>query len=178
MLTSRVHCGARTPTHKEISDMSYSFDTLGPLRLAYIHASGPLHEIPDAFSQLMEWAALAGLDVLDEMSMVLVRDEPGEALGSRTTYDAAITVGPDVEGTSVIGIEELPASKYAVKEHDGGYDSLAEELGTCTAECDVEGLRIAEGPAIIFLDEVVGEAPDERVTARVYIPVVAEAGEA
>jgi DNA gyrase inhibitor GyrI len=154
--------------------MSYSFDDLGPLRLAYVHADGPLHDIPDAFSQLMEWAALAGLDVLDEMSMVLVRNEPGGRLGADANYDAAITVGPDVEGTSVIGIEELPASKYAVKGHRGSYDELALALGTCSEECETAGLRIAEGPAVIFLDDVIGQRPSEEVIARVYIPVAGD----
>lgn len=155
--------------------MSYSFDVLGPLRLAYVHTDAPLSEIPDAFSQLMEWAALSGLDVLDEMSMVLVRNEAGATLGEQTSYDAAITVGPDVEGTSVIGIEELPASKYAVKGHRGSYDTLALELGTCSDECGTAGLQIADGPAVIFLDDVIGERPDETVIARVYIPVTGDA---
>jgi DNA gyrase inhibitor GyrI len=155
--------------------MSYSFDDLGPLRLAYVHTDAPLSEIPDAFSQLMEWAALSGLDVLDEMSMVLVRNESGERLGADANYDAAITVGPDVEGTSVIGIEELPASKYAVKGHRGSYNTLASELGTCSVECLSAGIEMADGPAVIFLDDVIGERPDEEVIARVYIPVVGDA---
>lgn len=157
--------------------MTFETDTLGPLRVAYVHTTGPLHEIPDAFSQLMEWAALAGIDVLDEMTMVVVRDdEPGTHLGASVSYDAAITVGADVEGTAVIGIEELPEATYAVRPHTGSFDTLADELGGCGDDCRAAGMDVAAGPALIFVDQVMGERPTEEVTGRVYVPIDAAAG--
>jgi hypothetical protein len=35
-------------------------------------------------------------------------------------------------------------------------------------------MQLADGPAVIFLDDVIGEVPDETVIARVYVPVVSD----
>jgi DNA gyrase inhibitor GyrI len=151
--------------------MSLRVEHLPEMRVAYIHHAGPLHQIVDAFSLLMEWAALAGVDVADERVLVVASDDPELGPGERTSYDAAITVKEDAEGTAVVGIERVGAGEYAVVEQRGSYDDIATAFATAAREAAEAGRAVRPGPAIVFLDEQEGNGPDAWITASVYVPV-------
>ncbi len=153
--------------------MSARIERLPVTKVAYIHHSGPLHEIYDAFSMLMEWAALADVDVAEEQVLVVASDDPSLAVGERTSYDAAITVKDGVEGTVVVGIEEVGGGDYVVVDHIGGYDTLAEGFVAAGEAASADEYVVRRGPALVFIDSVEGTPPAESVAASIYVPVEA-----
>ena len=155
--------------------MTMRIEQLPEMRVAYIHHSGPLHQIVDAFSLLMEWAALAGVDVAEEQVLVVAQDDPELGLGRRTTYDAAITVKEGVEGTAVVGIETVGGGEYLVVEERGAYDEIATAFATASAQAAEAGRGIGPGPALVFFESEEGSAPVEEITALVYVPLAGAA---
>ncbi len=153
--------------------MSARVEAMDPIRVAYVHHSGPLHQIYDTFATLMEWAALADVDVAAEQVLVVASDDPSLELGERTTYDAAITVKPDVEGTAVVGVEEVGGGRYAVVEHTGSYDSIPEGFRLAGEQASGDDLVVRSGPALVFIESQEGTPPDETVTALIYVPIEA-----
>ena len=151
--------------------MSLRVERLPSMRVAYIHHSGPLHQIVDAFSLLMEWAALAEVDVAEEQVLVVASDDPFLGPGERTNYDAAITVKEDAEGTSVVGIEDVGGGEYALVELSGTYDDIATAFGAAAKDAADAGREIGPGPAIVFFQEQTGSGLVAAVTASVYVPL-------
>jgi DNA gyrase inhibitor GyrI len=151
--------------------MSLRVEQLPGMRVAYIHHTGPLHQIVDAFSLLMEWAALAGVDVAEEQVLVVASDDPLLGPGEQTNYDAAITVKSDAEGTAVVGIEQVGDGEYALVEVSGTYDDIATAFATAAAQAAEAGREIRPGPALVFFQEQTGSGPATVVAVEVYVPL-------
>jgi AraC family transcriptional regulator len=156
--------------------MSLRVEQLPRMRVAYIHHAGPFHQIVDAFSLLMEWAALADVDVAEEQVLVVASDDPFLGHGERTAYDAAITVKEDAQGTAVVGIEEIGGGEYALVEVSGGYDDIATAFAAAAGSAADAGRGIASGPAIVFFREQSGSGQDASISADVYVPLAEARG--
>ena len=151
--------------------MSVTFEELPAMRVAYVHHTGPYHEVVDAFATLMEWAMLAGVDVADEQVLALSDHRPGSGSAVEERYDAAITVKDDVEGTAVVGIETVEAGWYAAVEHPGSYDTLSEAYAEASDGAASQGWAIRRGPALEFFENDPTTTGINDLRTWVYVPV-------
>ena len=155
--------------------MTARIEELPAMRVAYIHHTGPYHEITDAFAILMEWAMLAGVDVADEQVLALSDDRPGSGSSVTERYDAGITVKDDIGGTATVGIETTEAGSYVVVEHVGSYDTLSQAYVQAAEDAASDGWVPRSGPALEFFENDPSEVSIDELRTWVYLPVTKSA---
>ena len=149
--------------------MAVTVEILPPIRVAYVHHVGPMSEIADAFSTLMEWAALAGVDVEDEQVLVVSHDDPATSRPDEQRYDAAITVQQDVEATSQIAITTIGDREYVVGDYAGPYAGIADAYRSARRDASDMRITLDDGPNLEFLVDV-PQSPDD-IDAVIYLPM-------
>jgi AraC family transcriptional regulator len=120
----RAACGIGFTIPEEDSMNDVSFAELPPLRLAAIAHRGPFDTMGATFDRLMAWAAARGLLTPEARFFGLYRDDPTSVPAAELRSEAALTVGPEVEGGGEVRILEVPALRVAVLRHQGPYAEL------------------------------------------------------
>jgi AraC family transcriptional regulator len=111
-------------THEEDTMLPVTISASPPLRLAAIAHRGAFDTIGATFDRLMAWAGARGLVGEDTRFLGIYRDDPTSVPEAALRSDAALTVGPGVEGGGEVRILEVPALRVAVLRHKGPYAEL------------------------------------------------------
>lgn len=155
-------------------NMDVTVKELPEVRLAARRFIGPYQQINQAFGELGQIAAQAGL-ARDGMQMVAVYyDIPQETPADRLRSDAGLTIAP---GTPIPpGLHEvvLPAGRYAITTFVGPYERLADVWPRFMGEwLPASGHRLGEGVSFeVYLNDASQVEPEHLVTELV-VPILA-----
>jgi AraC family transcriptional regulator len=142
-------------------------------RVVYARANGAYHEsAAKAWEQLCGWACPRGVMGPDAQMLGICHDDPQTTPPDQIRYDAAITVGDDVEGEGDIGVQIVPAGLYAVATHQGPYERLTETwMGLYGQWLPASGYRLRQAPAFeLYRNDPQTTAPEQLLTD-VYMPI-------
>lgn len=88
------------------------------MRVAYIRRFGPYWRqsgaIPEAFRALHRWADIRGLTVLETPRIGLCPDNRLVTPDARCQYDACLPVPDWIVPDDIVGVQTIPAGRYAV----------------------------------------------------------------
>ncbi|MEI9963807.1 MAG: AraC family transcriptional regulator [Caulobacteraceae bacterium] len=138
-----------------------------PTRLAAMVHIGPYAEIGRTFERLRAWAGPRGLIRPGFLPVGLFHDDPNVTAEEDLRSEAAVMVGPEVDGDEDVRIVELPGGRHAVLVWRGPYgddDTPYDELfGRWLPESGEE--PAASPHFMIFLNDLHTTPPDELLRA-------------
>lgn len=145
---------------------------LPPLRVARLRHVGAYCDLAPVFGALCDWAGPRGLFGPDTRVLGLFHDDPRTTPEAELRSDAAVTVGPDVEGEGDVVIDEVAGGTYAVGILKGPYEGLhAAYTWLLTEWLPASGREAKEGPAYeVYLNDPVSTPPEELLTA-IHVPL-------
>lgn len=136
-------------------------DRVGPVevrsleatRAAFARHVGPYGGVGEAWGRLYAFAGRHRLS--PEQAFALTYDDPEVSPPERFRYDACLEVGPEILGEDSIGIQLIPAGRFAVAIHRGPYEALGETYGYLLAIwAPRAGCAVSYGPSIErYLDD-------------------------
>ncbi len=92
-------------------------------KVAFVRHVGPYTECGQAWGRLCGTLGPRGL-LAGATCIGLSHDDPKITPPERLRYDACATVPADFEPAGEVGVQELPAGRYAVTTHRGPYEGL------------------------------------------------------
>lgn len=153
--------------------MAVTIRDLPEQRLAAVRHIGPYPEIGQAFARLGAAAQAAGLLGRRDIAMVGVYyDDPAATPAAELRSDAAVVQPPAV--ATPAGLEErlLPAGRYAVATHLGGYDGLPAAWRRLTGEwLPTSGLHAAARPSYEHYVNDPSTTPADALRTDLYLPI-------
>ena len=112
-----------------VASMAVRFERLPKTRVAFVRHTGPYTEVDVAIRRLARWAGPLGLLSREATIFGIAHDDPEVTSARNLRYDAAIELPESVMPTQAgIGVQTLPAQRYAVTEHRGGLRNLGRHL--------------------------------------------------
>jgi AraC family transcriptional regulator len=93
------------------------------MSVAFVRHVGPYEEVdPAAWVRLVAWAKAKGLT--HGWCIGIGHDAPGVTAPADLRFDAGVVVGDGVRPHGGVGVQTLPAARYAVTTHVGLYSTL------------------------------------------------------
>lgn len=121
--------------------------SLQATRVAFARHVGPYEQVGEAWGRLMAFAAQRGR--VAHPAFALVYDDPEVTAPERFRYDACLEVGPEIAAEGAIGIQLVPAGRFAVALHRGPYEALSQTYGVLLAGwAPRHACAMAGGPSI------------------------------
>jgi AraC family transcriptional regulator len=163
--------------HRHVSPRKNSIDMIiaevPAMKVAYVRSVGPyLASAKAAWQKLCSWAISKRLFEGKSIMIGICHDDPQATPPQKIRYDAAMTFQGNVEPDGDIGIQELPAGKYAMATHRGPYELLHHSWSSL-----YEGLRphsnfiLRNAPCIEIYHNDPQTTPPERLITDIYAPV-------
>jgi AraC family transcriptional regulator len=158
---------------RERKSMEVRVQRLEPTRVAFLRHVGPYADVRAVWERLCSWAGRRGLMGPATVMLGLSWDDPEVTAPDRLRYDAAIKVGPQVQGEGEIWIQEIPAGEYAVAMHRGPYEKLIESYKGVFGEwLPASGREPGPGPCLEFYRNDPGTAKPEDLLTEIWVPLV------
>ncbi|WP_291330297.1 GyrI-like domain-containing protein [Desulfovibrio sp. UCD-KL4C] len=92
--------------------------------VAFVRHIGSYFEVDKAWDKLCGWAGPKGLLNHQTEFMGLCYDSPSVTPADKIRYDACMSIPENILPEGEIGIQTIPAGKYAVGTHYGSYEGL------------------------------------------------------
>lgn len=145
---------------------------LPELRVARVRHVGPFCDLAGAFERISAWAGARGLFGPDTRVLGIFHDDPKVTPEAELRSDAAVTVGPDVEGEGDIEIAAVPGGAHAVGVLEGPCEKLHEAYAWIHSTwLPTSGREVAGGACFeVYLNDARSVAPEEIRTA-IHVPL-------
>jgi AraC family transcriptional regulator len=152
--------------------MDVRIEEMAARKVYFVRETGPYPVAAKAaWKQMCGWACPRGLVNSQTLMIGICHDDPQVTPSDKIRYDAAMTLDPDVKPEGEIGVQELPAGRYAVTTHLGPYETLNK---TWSIFCDwlpQSGYVVRNGPSFeIYLNDPQSTSPNLLLTD-LYAPV-------
>jgi AraC family transcriptional regulator len=142
-------------------------------RVAFTRHVGGYADVGATWARLFSWIIPRGLFRADTRTIGICHDDPEVAPLDKCRYDAAVTVLPDAVGEGDVGIQEIPARKYAVAMHKGAYGGLSETYARMCGEwLPWSGYELAAAPSLEMYLNNPQMTAEENLLTRVCLPLV------
>lgn len=104
-------------------------------RVAYARALGPYaRSAEQAWPVTCRWAGPRGHLKSGAQMIGISHDDPSITPPEKLRYDACVTGGDDVQAERDIGVQTLPAGKYAVAHFEGPGEQISQAYGKIFGE--------------------------------------------
>jgi AraC family transcriptional regulator len=155
----------------DVSDVR--LEEFGPKRVAFVRHVGPYNEVGPAWQKLMSWAGMRGLLGPRTVILGVVYDSPEVTAESKLRYDAASSVGDDVQPEGDIGIQEIPRCQYAVIPHNGPYTNIQPAYDRLFGDwLPLSGREPASSPVFERYLNTPYDTKPENLRTEIYLPLV------
>jgi AraC family transcriptional regulator len=146
---------------------------IGPLRLAFVRHVGAYDEVGVAWGRLMAWAGRRGLlGPSIEAPLGVLHDDVDITPPESLRYDAALIVSANVAPEGEVGVQELPASEYAMAIHKGPYSEVSDTYARLAGQwLPASGRELATAPGIEIYRNAPFEVPPEELITEVHLPL-------
>ena len=104
--------------------MNVEVKTLEPMCVAFMRHVGPYHEVGETWQQFMAFVAPRALFGPNAHCLGLCHDDPDVTPADKIRYDACLTVPDSFEPEGDVGVQTIPAGRFASTLHEGPYDNL------------------------------------------------------
>ncbi len=109
-----------------VNIMSVEIEQRPATRVAFVRHTGPYSESKKAWNTLIQWARGKGLFGPDTRLLGLSYADPQVVPSKDLRFDACIAVGPSIQPEGEIGVQEIPAGRFATALHTGPYERLSD----------------------------------------------------
>ena len=152
--------------------MDVRVETVEPMRVAFVRHIGPYAGCCVAWEKLCGWAGPRGLLGPKTVCLGVSYDDPDVTPADKIRYDACIVVGPEVQPSGDIGVQEVGGGQYAVTVHRGPYEHMSATYARLCGEwLPAHGREPRSAPSLeIFLNYPEGTPPEELRT-EIYVPL-------
>lgn len=146
-------------------DMKVGIADMETRKVAFVRHIGPYNQCGKAWETLCRDLGPRGL-LAGGKFIGLSHDDPEVTPPERLRYDACVTVGDDFEAAGPIGVQELPAGRYAVTTHHGPYDNLKDTYNLLFGQwMPANGEKMTDGPSQeYYLNDPESTEPAELLT--------------
>ena len=135
------------PIDYDMSPRTFEIREMPATRVAFLRHIGPYNEVAPTWASLCAHAGRLGLMGPDVKMFGASYDDPEVTPADKLRYDACLVVGPDVEPSGELGVQELSGGRYAVTMHEGPYEGLAQTYGELFGRCFGNGEHQPKGTA-------------------------------
>ncbi len=152
--------------------MEVQVKKLPPTRVAFLRHVGPYAHVGKAWERICSWAGRKGLLGPSCVVLGLSHDDPDVTAPDRLRYDAAIVVGPEVQGEGEIWVQEIPGGEYAVTTHRGPYEKMNETYRALFGQwLPNSGREPGPGPSLEFYRNSPETVKPEDLLTEIWIPL-------
>jgi AraC family transcriptional regulator len=145
---------------------------LQPTRVAFLRHVGPYAEVCGVWERLCSWAGRKGLLGPSSVIVGLSYDDPEITAPDKLRYDAAIVVGPEVQGEGEIWVQEIPGGEYAVTMHRGPYETMYETYRAVFGQwLPASGREPGAAPSLEFYRNSPESTKPEELLTELWIPL-------
>ena len=134
--------------------------------VAFVRHIGPYNQCGRAWSTLCTHLGAQGRLGGDVEFIGLSHDDPEVTPPDRLRYDACVVVDAGFTPEGKIGLQTLPAGRYAKTTHFGPYERLKETYATLFGQwLPASGERFVDGPSQeVYFNDPENTAPEDLVT--------------
>jgi AraC family transcriptional regulator len=145
---------------------------LAPMRVAFMRHIGPYPEVGQTWEALTMALGKEGWIGGDSQFLGICYDDPAVTPAGRIRYDACVTVGPEFQPRSDIGVQVVAGGEYALLTHFGPYEELAESYAKLLGQwLPRSGRRLATSPCLeVYLNSPEDTDPEDLITD-LYAPL-------
>ncbi len=153
--------------------MDVRIEQLPALSVVFTRVVGPYKQVAhQAWQRLCSWTGPRGLHGPNTLCLGICHDDPDVTPPDRVRYDAAITVSQPVAPEGDIGVQEIPAGRYAVMTHRGPYEKLSQTWGQlCGQWLPGSGHRVRSAPSFEIYRNDPNSTPPEDLVTDVHLPI-------
>ena len=153
--------------------MDVRIEQMPAMQVVFYRAVGPYKQVAgEAWQKLCTWTGPRGLHRPDTLYLGICHDDPDVTPPDKIRYDAAITVTQPVKPEGDIGVQEIPAGRYAVSTHRGPYEKLAETwTQLCGQWLPRSGHRPRSAPSFEIYRNDPNRTPPEQLVTDLYVPI-------
>lgn len=159
----------RTSNHRT---MKPSFETVAPLRVAYVRHVGPYSECGKAWDKLCSWMGKEGYLGAGCKFVGISYDDPEGTPAEQLRYDACVTVDADFKPVGEIGVQIIEGGEYARVTHAGPYEQLSRTYAQLMGQwLPRSGRQLRNLPCFeLYLNDPSSTAPADLLTD-IYVPL-------
>jgi len=143
------------------------------LRVASVRHVGPYNQISQAYEQLSSIAGPAKLFQQPGAALVgLYYDDPDTTPPAELRSDAGILVPASLPMPAGLTEQILPAGRYAMTKHTGGYEQLGDTWGRLLGEwLPASGHRLGPTPSFELYRNTPMDTPKDQLVTEIYAPI-------
>lgn len=153
--------------------MDVRIEELATMQVVFARGVGPYQLVAQqAWQRLCAWAGPRGLFGPTTLCLGICHDDPEVTPPDKIRYDAAMTISRPVTPEGDIGVQEIPAGKYAVATHHGPYEKLGETWGQlCGQWLPRSGRRLRSAPSFEIYRNDPNTTPPQDLVTDLYAPI-------
>lgn len=153
--------------------MDVRIEELPAMQVVFARGVGPYQQVAQqAWQRLCTWAGPRGLFGPNTLCLGICHDDPDVTPPDKIRYDAAMTISRPVTPEGDIGVQEIPAGRYAVTTHRGPYEKLKETWGgLCGQWLPRSGHRLRSAPSFEIYRNDPNTTPPQDLVTDLFAPI-------
>jgi AraC family transcriptional regulator len=157
----------------ERSTMKPEVRQVPELTVAYVRVLGGYKDslIGPAFGRVMSWAGARSLIRGCPRVLGVSYDDPSITPADKCRYDACLAVPKGTEPSGDVGIETLPAGRYAVGRYEGSINRIGDAWSELTTWLPTSGFQPDDRPCYEEYMNDGNADPNRRFIVDLYLPV-------
>jgi len=162
-------------SHTSKTPMNVEIETLAPMRVAYLHHTGPYAECGTAWDALCTALGSQGYLAGPVRFLGLSYDDPTDVAPDKLRYDACIVVDESYKPVAPVQVKLIAGGDFARVLHRGPHEKLSETYAALLGRwIPRSGRRLRDEPAIEeYLNAPENTAPEDLLTL-IHAPLLAE----
>jgi len=160
------------PEVKKDPELEFRFETIKPIRIAFVRHVGPYMECVKAWERLCGWAAPKGILHEESMFLGICYDDPSITPAGKVRYEACIDIPAHTDPENEVAVKTIAGGEYAVFTHNGPYERLEETyIRICGHWLPVTDRKILNQPSIEHYITNPEVTASEDLITDIYIPL-------
>lgn len=140
--------------------------------VAFVRHTGPYDTAGLAWQKICSFAVRQGLLGPNANFIGISHDDPKTTHGHRLRYDACVTLDRNIAPSGEIGVQTIPAGRYAVFLHSGAYEKFSETYMAIYREwLPNSGERLQNGLAFELYLNFPDNTPPADLRTEIWVPL-------